>query len=91
MVASGDEGEGTGCALLGGVDDTAWTGVVALFPAGAAEVIDAVAMGGEQTVLVSVEVAAQPRRRRRRQRRWRFLAVAAITDVVGRLQVMVAT
>ncbi len=58
MVASGDEGEGTGCALLGGVDDTAWIGVVALFPAGAAEVIDAVAVGGERTVLASVEVAA---------------------------------
>jgi hypothetical protein len=37
VVASGDEGEGTGCILLGGVDDTAWIGVVALLPAGAAD------------------------------------------------------
>ncbi len=87
VVASGDEGEGTGCALLGGVDDTAWTGVVVLFPAKAAEVIAAVAVEGKRTVLALVEVAARPRRRRR----WRFLAVAAIADVVGRLQVMVAT
>ncbi len=91
MVASGDEGEGTGCGLLGGVDDIAWTGVVALFPAGAAEVIAAVAVEGERTVFASVEVAARPHRQRRRRRWWRFLAVAAIADVVGRLQVMVAT
>ncbi len=66
MVASGDEGEGSGCALLGGVDDTASTGVVALFPAGAAEVIAAVAVEGERTIFASVEVAARPRRRRQR-------------------------
>ncbi len=91
MVASGDEGKGSGCALLGGVDDTALTGVVALFPAGAAEVIAAVAMEGERTVFVSVELAARPRRRRHRRRWWCFLAVAAIADVVGRLHLMVAT
>jgi hypothetical protein len=30
VVASGDEGEGTGCKILGGVDETAWVGVVEL-------------------------------------------------------------
>ncbi len=44
MITSVDEGEGTGCAVLGGVDDTAWVGVVALLPAGAA-----VAIEGERT------------------------------------------
>ncbi len=91
VVASGDKGEGTGGALLGGVDDTAWTGVVALFPAGAAEDMAAVTVEGERTIFASVAVAARPRRRRRRRRWWRFLAVAAIADVVGRLQVMVTT
>jgi hypothetical protein len=59
VVASGDTGEVTRCAILGGVDDTAWIGVVGLFPAGAA-----VAVEGEQTVLASAVVVAQPRRRR---------------------------
>ncbi len=43
----------TGCTILGGVDDIAWVGMVALFPAGAA-----VAVGGERTVLASTVVAA---------------------------------
>ncbi len=86
VVASGNEGEGTGCTILGGVDNTAWISVVALFPAGAA-----VAVEGERAVLASTVVVARPRRRRRQRRRWRLLAVAAIADVVGRLHVMVAT
>ncbi len=53
MVASGDEGEGTGCTMLGGVGGTAWVGVVALFPARAA-----IAVEGERTVLASTVVAA---------------------------------
>ncbi len=65
--------------------------MVALFPAGAAEAVAAVAVEGERTVLASTVVAARPRCRRRRHRRWRFLAVVAIADVVGRLHVMVAT
>jgi hypothetical protein len=85
VVTSGDKGEGTGCAMLDGVDDTAWVGVVALFLAGAA-----VAVEGEWTLLASTVVAARPRRRRRR-RRQRFVAVVAIVDVLGRLHMMVAT
>jgi hypothetical protein len=61
VVVSGDKGEGTGCILLGGVDDTAWIGVVALSPAGAAEAMAAVAVEGEQAVLASTVVAARPR------------------------------
>jgi hypothetical protein len=53
VVASGNEGEGTGCTIMGGVDETAWVGVVALFPAGAAEAVE-----GERTVLASTVVAA---------------------------------
>ncbi len=72
--------------FLAGVDDTAWVGVVALFPAGTA-----VAVEGERTVPASTVMAARPRRRRRRPRRRRLLAVAEIVDVVGKLHVMVAT
>ncbi len=85
----GNGGGGNGGALLGDVDDADWTGVVAIFPAGSPEDMVAVAVEGAQTVFASVSVAARPRRRRRR--RWRFLTVAAIADVVGRLQVMVTT
>ncbi len=61
MITSGNKGEGTGCGVLGGVDDTAsGVGVVTLLPAGAA-----VAVEGKRNVLAPTVVAARPRHRRR--------------------------
>ncbi len=57
MVASGDEAEGTGCTMFGGVGGTAKVDVVGLFPARAA-----VAVEGKRTVFASTVVAARPRR-----------------------------